>query len=165
MRICKPTTLRAFILVCRLASCCEQSFSPCSWSMHIHLPSTRHKTQNEFTWKCKLSANNLSTLTLTHWCCAAMKEPVAKREQDVRIPVHWRIQGAWGPGPPLPQDFFQNHAVFRQFQGKTPILSKFWAQGPPPLGSKLQWPPWQKSWIRLCCASCQEAFTVMIPVF
>ena len=27
--------------------------------------------------------------------------------------------------------FFQNHAVFRQLQGKPPILRKFWAQGPP----------------------------------
>ncbi len=32
-------------------------------------------------------------------------------------------------------------------KGKTLILSNFWAQGPP-LGSKIHWPPWPKSWIR-----------------
>ena len=32
------------------------------------------------------------------------------------------------------------HAIFRHFGGKTPILSKFWAQAPP-LGSKLSWAP------------------------
>ncbi len=37
--------------------------------------------------------------------------------------------GPGGPGPtPCPQDFFK----IGQFFGKTPILSKFWAQGPPP---------------------------------
>ncbi len=58
------------------------------------------------------------------------------------------------------QQRIQNHVVFSQFQGKTPILSKFWAQGPPPLGvttllcppdqnpgsapvySRLQWAAW-----------------------
>ena len=60
--------------------------------------------------------------------------------------------GSRGPWRPEPQKFrfFQNHAVFRQFKGKTPILSKFWVQGPP-LGSKLSPPP-PKSWIRPWCA-------------
>ena len=54
------------------------------------------------------------------------------------------FRGPGGPGPPFaPQDFFQNHAVFRQFFGKTLILSKFWAQAPP-LGSKLCWTPLTK---------------------
>ncbi len=57
--------------------------------------------------------------------------------------LQWRIQG--GPGPPCPQDFFPNHAVFRQLFRKNPILSKFWAHLPP--GVKLRWPPWPKSWI------------------
>ncbi len=42
--------------------------------------------------------------------------------------LHWQIQGA--------PRFFLNRAVCRQFLGKTPILSKFWAQALP-LGSKL----------------------------
>ncbi len=63
------------------------------------------------------------------------------RGENVDI-FHWRIQGwPWGP-PPCHQVFFQNHAAFRQFKGKTPILSKFWAQGP--LGSKLHWAPLTK---------------------
>ncbi len=48
-----------------------------------------------------------------------------------------------GGGLPLSPRFLQNHAVFRQFLRKIPILSKFWAQGPP-LGSKLRWAPLTK---------------------
>ncbi len=50
---------------------------------------------------------------------------------------------AWGPDqpPPLPPDFFFKIIQFSgNFNGKT-ILSNFWAQGPPPLGSKLRWAP------------------------
>ena len=42
--------------------------------------------------------------------------------------------GAW---PPLPPDFFKIMQFSGNFKGKTPILSKLWAQGP--LGSKLWW--------------------------
>ncbi len=45
-----------------------------------------------------------------------------------------------GPAP-LPQDFFLNMQFSGNFKGKTPILSKLWAQAPPPLGSKLRWDP------------------------
>ena len=54
--------------------------------------------------------------------------------------------GALGAGPPR---FVQIHAVFRQFQGKNPILSKVWAQGPHG-GQNSTGPPWPKSWIRAC---------------
>ncbi len=47
-----------------------------------------------------------------------------------------RIQGAWGPGPPLPPRFLQLMQFSGNFKGKSPILSKFWAQGPP-LGVKI----------------------------
>ena len=40
--------------------------------------------------------------------------------------------GKYPPADPLPPKFVQNHAVFRQFSGKTPILITLnWAQGPP----------------------------------
>ncbi len=48
-------------------------------------------------------------------------------------------RGALGDRAPL-QDFFKIMQFSGNFKGKTPILSKFWAQGPP-LGSKLRWPP------------------------
>ena len=54
--------------------------------------------------------------------------------------VSSRPRGPAGPGPsPYPQDFFKIMQFSGNFKGKTPILSKFWAQGPPPLGSKLRW--------------------------
>ncbi len=56
--------------------------------------------------------------------------------------------GLWGPEPPLPPRVFFKWCSFQAILGKNPILSKFWAQ--PPLGSKLCWPPWPKSWIRAC---------------
>ncbi len=43
---------------------------------------------------------------------------------------------------PCPQEFFKIKQFSRNFNGKTPILSNFWAQGPP-LGLKLHWPPHQ----------------------
>ncbi len=45
---------------------------------------------------------------------------------------------ASGPGLPCPQDFFKIMQFSGNLKGKTPILSKVWAQGPP-LGSKLHW--------------------------
>ncbi len=48
--------------------------------------------------------------------------------------------GSRGPQPPYP-NFFFNHAVFRQLWGKAPILSKFWAQAPPPWGQNFAGPP------------------------
>ncbi len=45
-------------------------------------------------------------------------------------------------GTPRPPRIFQNHAIFRQFEGKLRILSKFWAQNP--LGSELSWGPLTK---------------------
>ncbi len=57
---------------------------------------------------------------------------------------HLRLQGGpWEPGPALLLRFFHNHAVFRLFQGKTPILSTFWDQGPPG-GQNSTGPPDQK---------------------
>ena len=46
-------------------------------------------------------------------------------------------RGALGAGPPFaPRLFFKSYS----FQaGKPRILNQFWAQGPPPLGSKLRW--------------------------
>ena len=52
---------------------------------------------------------------------------------------HLRIQRAPGARPPTPlQDYFQNHAVFRQF------WANFGLRSPPPLGSKLRWAPLTK---------------------
>ena len=50
-----------------------------------------------------------------------------------------------------------------QFSGKIPILSKFWAQ-PPPLGSKLHWNPWPKSWIRAWTSWWNQAVTVSVRI-
>ena len=53
--------------------------------------------------------------------------------------------GLWGPGPlPTPKIFFQNHAVFRQFEGKTPYLEQILGLWPPlagPLLTKILDPP------------------------
>ena len=49
--------------------------------------------------------------------------------------------GPVGP-PPIPI-FFKIMHFSGCFKGKTPILSKFWAQGPP-LGSKRHWGPLTK---------------------
>ncbi len=74
------------------------------------------------TWKShiKSCANELCTyVTEKQWEYRAQADPL----------------GSWGPGDPLPTDIFQNHADFRQLQGKNPILSKFWAQSNPPKNS------------------------------
>ncbi len=55
--------------------------------------------------------------------------------------------GSRGPwGPPCPQEFFKIMQFSTLFSGKTPILSKCLAQGPP--GKNSAGPPWPKSWIR-----------------
>ena len=46
----------------------------------------------------------------------------------------------WARAPSASKIFFM------QFSGNCSCLSKIWAQGPP-LGSKLRWAPWPKSWI------------------
>ncbi len=60
--------------------------------------------------------------------------------QCVSAELHLRIQG--GLGPLCPQDLFQ--AILRE------NLYIFWTDFglSPPLGSKLCWAPWPKSWIR-----------------
>ena len=60
---------------------------------------------------------------------------------------YFRVMPHRGPAP-LPPRFLQDHAVFRQFfiGGETPILSKFWSQGPPS-GQNSAAPPKLKSWI------------------
>ena len=61
---------------------------------------------------------------------------------------HQRIQGALGAWPPLPpRFFFQNHSVFRQFQGKNPYFEQILGFGGPPWGQNSAGPPWRKSWI------------------
>ncbi len=62
--------------------------------------------------------------------------------------------GSRGPPrrPPFaPKIFFKIVHFSGNFKGKPPVLSKLWAQG-----SKLQWPPWQKSWI------CPRSFTYWV---
>ena len=50
------------------------------------------------------------------------------------------------------------HSRLHTFKRKTtPISSKLWTQGPP-LGSKIRWPPWPKSWIRLWRPTCTAKF-------
>ena len=57
-----------------------------------------------------------------------------------------RIQGVWAPiAPKISSKSCSFQAILK---GKTPILSRFWAQAPP-LWSKLCWAPWPKSWILL----------------
>ncbi len=46
------------------------------------------------------------------------------------------------PGGPCPQDLFKIMQFSGNFDGKTPVVSTFWAQGP--LGSKLGWAPLTK---------------------
>ena len=64
--------------------------------------------------------------------------------------LHWDPPA--DPGGPqgfpfAPKVFFSKSCSFQATFGKTAILSTlFWAQGPP-LGSKLHWAPWPKSWI------------------
>ena len=61
-------------------------------------------------------------------------------------------------------NFFQNHAAFRQFWGKTPILSKFWLRAPS--GVKTPLAPWAKSWIRpWCLRSCRAHVSWFAVVF
>ncbi len=48
-----------------------------------------------------------------------------------------------GGSPPCLQDFFKIMQFSGNFRGKTPILSKFWPQGPP-WGQKLCWAPLTK---------------------
>ena len=47
--------------------------------------------------------------------------------------------GSGSPGPPCSQEIFKI-MQFSAILGESPILSKFWAQGPS-LGSKLRWAP------------------------
>ena len=64
---------------------------------------------------------------------------------------HWRIQGTLGTQAPLPPIFFFKIMQFLgNFKGNPPILSKVWAQGTIPLGSKLRWGPLTKILDPLC---------------
>ena len=54
----------------------------------------------------------------------------------VSCPMSWRRREPLSPqhgsrGPPCPQDFLKIMQFLGNFKGKPPILSTFWAQGPP----------------------------------
>ena len=76
-----------------------------------------------------------------------------------RVFLQKRIQGPDPPFPLPPRFFFQIMQFSGNFKGKTPVLSKFWAQAP--LGVKI---PLPKSWIRACPFSdkkcIQDAFAL-----
>ena len=95
-----------------------------------------------------------------HWCSKCQDffsvfkldtpnhRPTTKIHHNTQLP-------APSPTPttspaPLPPRFFWKSCSFQA------IMSKFWAQGP--LGSKLSWPPWPKSWIRPCRPQWQACF-------
>ncbi len=78
--------------------------------------------------------------------------------------------GGLGPGPPCPHDFFKIMQFWRNFRGK-PLFWQIAGSGPP-LGAKLCWPPWPKSWIRpctplvrLCHSDWNETFVVVRALF
>ncbi len=58
-------------------------------------------------------------------------------------------RGFWGHGPPLPPRLFKIMQFSGNFKGKTPILSKVWAQAPLWIQNSTMI-PWPKSWIRAC---------------
>ncbi len=73
-------------------------------------------------------------------------------------PLSAPVADPGGLGPPCHQDFFKIMQFSGNFKGKTPILSKFWAQGPP-WGQNSTGPAWPKSWIRawaLTLGPCKE---------
>ena len=74
--------------------------------------------------------------------------------------LHQRIQG----GPFAPEIFFKIMQFWGNFGGKTPILRKCWALGPP--GIKTTGPPWRKSWICLwpACGSVFFWFFLLISL-
>ncbi len=76
-----------------------------------------HGNSVKFT-VCLLAHLNRSTHQLKH-----------SKQLYIEPPVRPTLVNPGGPGgrPPLPPRFCQNHAVFRQFSGETPIFSTFWA--------------------------------------
>ncbi len=68
-----------------------------------------------------------------------MPGPVSSRAHLIEMTP---VVDPGGAAPPFPQDFFQIMQFSCNFKGKTPIFSKFWAQGP--LGSKFHWAPLTK---------------------
>ncbi len=64
------------------------------------------------------------------------------RQNKVYTPRFLWRPGRPGRPAPLPQDFFKIMQLLGERE-ETPILSKFWAQGPP-MGSKLHWAPLSK---------------------
>ncbi len=70
----------------------------------------------------------------------------------VTIWSHWHLPTDGSRGPLCPQDVFKIMQFSGNFLGKPPILSKFWAQGPPG-GQNSTGPPSPKSWIRACSLS------------
>ncbi len=69
------------------------------------------------------------------------------------LAAHKQIQGGPVGRPLAPKIYFQNHAVFRQFKGKTPYFEQVLGLGPP-WGQNSTGPPWPKSWIRRCGLLC-----------
>ena len=66
------------------------------------------------------------------WCCGKFYDVTTTEwHQCLTTVPSCRSRGPWGPGPPLPQEFFLIMQFSGNFKGKTPILSKFWVQGPP----------------------------------
>ena len=61
--------------------------------------------------------------------------PVQRCQMETHMRHSRGSRGALWAWPPCPQDFFKIMQFSGNFKGKSPIFSKFWAQGPP-LGVK-----------------------------
>ncbi len=125
----------------------------------IHFANNHFTTEMFSTWY-----HILNWWQCEPWCSIWLQHTKTECQQK-------RIQGA----PPCPQDFFLIMKFSGNFKGKTPILSIFWAQGPP-LRSKLCWAPLTKilylrlvkqfldkelatilAWPLTCCQVCKGA--------
>ncbi len=101
-------------------------------------------------WPAICIASLLHTQVLIH-------TPRHQGSQSLCRKLHSR--GSRGPGAPCPQDFFKIMQFSGKFKGKTPILSKFWVQGPP-WGLNSAGPP-PKSWICACYTQLNKHETIL----
>ena len=108
-----------------------QTEEPVDWPVAFSAGSTRDSI---LLWN-----SNVPVIYL--W--ASQEDAFQAKRSSIIWSLQKRIQGALGPGPPCPQDFFKSCS----FQAILREKSLFWAHfglRPPPLGSKLCWAPLTK---------------------
>ncbi len=121
----KPSWVKSYVCLSRVP-----------WIRHWWVKNNVKKALNpHWVWNC-MNGMFWSRILNCHFGSSSGPKPYSPSpfSSFSRIPT---FTAADAGGPPCPKDFFKIMQFSGNFKGKAPILSKFWAQPPPSLGSKL----------------------------